>query len=157
MKGGAKPHKDMTDGEAAIQMALKHGCTELILLGSIGASRPDHVLGNYLFLSTLKQHFPGNITYTDGTALIYFIQGPDKLQLSVYQLTNEQREGYISVLPLTTDLHDVTLRGLSYPLEAQLITLGSTLGISNEWDRESDFIRISWAKGSGVVLIVPRD
>ncbi|HHX36614.1 MAG TPA: hypothetical protein GX717_01375, partial [Clostridiaceae bacterium] len=42
MKGEVlNPHKDMTDGEAAIQMALKHGCTELILLGSIGASRPD--------------------------------------------------------------------------------------------------------------------
>ena len=47
----AQPEKDETDTELAVLVALKHGATEITLLGALGGSRIDHTLANVLLLA----------------------------------------------------------------------------------------------------------
>lgn len=39
---------------------------------------------------------------------------------------------YISIMPLTTQVKGVTITGMKYPLENHTLTIGNSLGVSNE-------------------------
>ncbi len=39
---------------------------------------------------------------------------------------------YISIMPLTTQVEGITITGMKYPLENYTLTIGNSLGVSNE-------------------------
>lgn len=141
------PEKDWTDTQLAIDFALEKNPEEIIILGGIG-TRLDHVLGNLNLLMIPVQQ--GVMTYIiDPWNKICLLQGPVE-----YNIQKENVYGkYISVIPFTPVVKHVTLEGFKYPLQNTDMTMGNSLGISNEILEETAKITIE----SGYLLIVESD
>ena len=142
------PVKDATDTQIAVELALALGSRQITILGGTG-SRIDHVLGNIqtLYLA-LKEG--AECVLLDPNNRIRLIQEPFVLR------REEQYGDYFSLIPLTTDVTGVTLRGVKYPLtDYRFTVLGSgSLGVSNEIDGEEAEIRM---KSGILILIESRD
>jgi len=70
----------------------------------------------------------------------------------VYEAAEFAREDYetISLIPLTTEVAGVTTVGLKYPLQNEILSVGTTRGISNEFAADTVGITIS----DGLLLII---
>lgn len=138
--------KDDTDSGLAMELALSKGSSAIHMLGMTG-SRIDHMLGNIqLLMRPLSQGVESRII--DSHNRIRLVQGEETLR-------REEAFGtYVSLLPLTTTLEDVTLTGFKYPLAGAWMTSDNTLGISNELS--ADTARIFIGQGVGI-LIESRD
>lgn len=141
LKNGKKPiikeypsHKDYTDTQIGIELAISIGATELIILGATG-TRIDHLIGNInLLLIPLKQKVRASII--DANNKIYLIDSNTRIE-------REKLFGtYFSLLPLTEEVIGVTLKGFKYPLKEKDLQIGDSLGISNEVSDEIAFIEI---------------
>lgn len=65
-------------------------------------------------------------------------------------LKKDNRYKYISILPLTTEATKVTLEGFKYKLNNYTLTIGTSLGVSNEQiDEEA---KITLEKGILIVI-----
>ncbi len=137
-----RPEKDETDTELAMTTAFEHGATELHILGATG-SRLDHVIGNIQLLhKALIRDIPAYIV--DCNNRICLVDQTKTIQ------RNKQYGKYISILPLTTRVEGITLRGFQYPLDKATLYSDNTLGISNEITEEE--ARIELEKGIAIVI-----
>lgn len=120
------PVKDCTDTQIAVELALELGSSDITILGGTG-TRLDHVLGNIQTLYLAHQKgVPCRIL--DPHNRIRLIEGR-------YVIPRAEQYGtYVSLIPLTTDVEGVTLRGMKYPLLKHHFTVLGTgsLGVSNE-------------------------
>jgi len=136
------PEKDQTDTELAIETALNAGYDNLTFLGATG-SRMDHSLGNiFLLEGLLAQGIEAEI-----------LNENNKLYLKKQGFTlkrKEARGNFISLLPLTETVENVTLRGFKYPVEHLTFYREKTLGISNEITEEEAVVEFS--KGTFIVV-----
>ena len=57
---------------------------------------------------------------------------------------------YISIIPLTTEIIGLTIKGMKYPLEDYTLTIGNSLGVSNEQINKIAEINIK----EGIVIII---
>ncbi|MCC2825355.1 thiamine diphosphokinase [Faecalicatena orotica] len=142
------PVKDSTDSQIAIELALELGSSEITILGGTG-TRLDHVLGNIQSLMLARKKGVSCIIL-DAYNRIRLMDGVVHLKKS------EQYGKYVSLLPLTTEVTGVELRGFKYELTDYTFTsTGSAgLGVSNEITAEVAEIRI---KTGIFVLIESRD
>ena len=142
------PVKDSTDSQIAIELALELGSSEITILGGTG-TRLDHVLGNIQSLMLARKKGVSCIIL-DAYNRIRLMDGVVHLKKS------EQYGKYVSLLPLTTEVTGVELRGFKYELTDYTFTsTGSAgLGVSNEISAEIAEIRI---KTGIFVLIESRD
>ena len=140
--------KDSTDSQIAIELALELGSSEITILGGTG-TRLDHVLGNIQSLMLARKKGVSCIIL-DAYNRIRLMDGVVHLKKS------EQYGKYVSLLPLTTEVTGVELRGFKYELTDYTFTsTGSAgLGVSNEITAEIAEIRI---KTGIFVLIESRD
>ncbi|PLS06509.1 thiamine diphosphokinase [Neobacillus cucumis] len=121
-----KPEKDETDLELALNWALAQKPKTVRLFGATGG-RLDHLLANVqLLLSPIKENNPANVYMIDQKNIV-FIKEPGH-----YTIEKMASKKYISFVPLTLDVTDLTLEGFKFPLKNRHIYLGSTLCISNE-------------------------
>lgn len=133
--------KDKTDTQIAIELALKHAPVTIDLVGATG-SRLDHTLAN-LHLLLLPMQLKVDAFLLDRYNRI-------SLRQSSFHLTKAGQYGdYVSLLPFTGEVRGLTLTGFKYPLEQVTMTLGSSLGISNEIAAEE--ARVEFNEG---ILIV---
>ena len=140
------PEKDETDTELAIMTALEHGSTEIHILGGTG-TRLDHVIGNIqLLFKALERGVQCFIV--DVNNRIRLIDGKTIIR------KKEQYGKYVSILPLTSFVHDITLKGFKYPLYKATLQSDNTLGISNEI--VDDKAEINFEEGIAI-LIESRD
>lgn len=120
------PVKDATDTQIAVELALELGSRSITVLGATG-SRLDHVLGN---IHTLYLPFEKGVdcVLLDSHNRIRLIRDRFVLKKS------EQYGKYVSLIPLTTEVTGITLRGMKYPLDDyRFSVLGSaSRGVSNE-------------------------
>lgn len=143
-----QPEKDMTDGQIAVEMAVEYQSEEIYILGGIG-TRMDHTLGNIQLLAfPLKENIP-----------CYLCDDYNRIQLIQREKIVRKSEvfgKYISLLPFTSVVRDLTLEGFRYPLchYDMDIRTNLTLGISNELKEEEG--RISFSEGI-LILIEARD
>ena len=130
------PVKDSTDSQIAIELALELGSSEITILGGTG-TRLDHVLGNIQSLMLARKKGVSCIIL-DAYNRIRLMDGVVHLKKS------EQYGKYVSLLPLTTEVTGVELRGFKYELTDYTFTsTGSAgLGVSNEITAEIAEIRI---------------
>ncbi len=142
------PVKDSTDSQIAIELALELGSSEITILGGTG-TRLDHVLGNIQSLMLARKKGVSCIIL-DAYNRIRLMDGVVHLKKS------EQYGKYVSLLPLTTEVTGVELRGFKYELTDYTFTsTGSAgLGVSNEITAEVAEIR---TKTGIFVLIESRD
>lgn len=118
------PEKDYTDTDIAIKLAINLNSSKITIIGATG-TRFDHTLANVHVLSScLEKHIYCEII--DNNNRIYLINSNIKLEKS--NLYGK----YISLIPLTNTVNDVTLEGFKYPLKNHTLKIGESLGISNE-------------------------
>lgn len=142
------PVKDATDTQIAVELALVLGSDRITILGGTG-TRLDHVLGN---IQTLYLALEKGVVceLLDSHNRIQLISGTHIIR------KREQYGTYFSLIPLTTDVEGVTLRGAKYPLTDHHFTvMGSgSLGVSNEIVGEQ--VEIDMKKGI-FILVESRD
>lgn len=118
------PQKDATDTELALCRALELGSTEIHILGGTG-TRLDHTLGNIRVLGlALEKGVP-----------CYLVNATNRIRLVAHEAVLQRKEQYgryVSILPFTTSLKGLTLRGFQYPLEQAVMEGYHALGVSNE-------------------------
>jgi len=113
-------HKNETDTEAALMLALEAGAEDIVMLGALGL-RLDHALGNILML--IKAERAGvRCRIIDEMHEITAARGE-------YELCGRPGQT-VSILPMTGDI-TVTATNLVYPLDSLLLRSDAARGISN--------------------------
>ena len=137
------PHvKDDTDTEAAIRLAIENGAEDITLLGATG-SRIDHMLANIELLGIgLERKIPMQII--DANNRIRMIDSGIVIREA------EQFGRYVSLIPYSMEVKNVTLKGFKYTLENYTMHKFNSLGISNEIT--ADEAQISFTDGIMVVV-----
>lgn len=139
-----KPEKNETDMELALNWALEQNPNAIRLFGATGG-RLDHLLANVqLLFKPLSDGHPANIYLIDRLNDV-FLTGPGK-----YSIKNMETKKYISFIPLSINVADLTLEGFKYPLKNRHISLGSTLCISNELVNEYGTFSFS----EGILIVI---
>lgn len=140
------PVKDDTDTESAIREAIDRGATNITIIGGTG-TRLDHVLGNITLLGIGLEEGV-SITLLDPHNCVRMYDRPVTIK------KEEQYGQYISVLPYSDFVENVTITGMKYPLNNYRMGGFNSLGVSNEIvDEEA---HISFDKGI-ILLIESRD
>ncbi|NRD78832.1 thiamine diphosphokinase [Bacillus sp. BRMEA1] len=139
-----KPEKDETDMELALNWALAQRPEKIRLFGATGG-RIDHLMANVQLLYTpLLENSTVKICLIDRYNQV-FLTSPGKHKIK--KLKNEK---YISFVPLTLMVANLTLEGFKFPLKNRHISLGSTLCISNELI--NDYGTFSFSEGILIVI-----
>ncbi|AST94343.1 MULTISPECIES: thiamine diphosphokinase [Sutcliffiella] len=116
--------KDEIDTEIAVNWAINEKPASIKLFGGTGG-RLDHFFGNIQLL--LKGINEGcSIQIIDNQNILYVVK-PGK-----YNLEQDVRFPYISFIPITPEVKELTLTGFKYNLKNRNIFWGETLCISNE-------------------------
>ncbi|MCR4838316.1 MAG: thiamine diphosphokinase [Eubacterium sp.] len=140
------PVKDDTDMEAALRRILTMKPKSVTILGATGG-RLDHLLANLRLLKLFADAgIPAEIL--DSQNRIRMLRG------SVALRKKDMYGRYISLLPASGDLTDVTLRGFKYPLKSAVLPMYGSLGVSNELLEEEGEISFS---GGYLYLLETRD
>ena len=115
--------KDYTDGQFAVELAIKSGCEKITLFGALGG-RFDHQIGNLLLLKTIQS---GGATgeIIDSNCKILLVNEFARFECGGYR--------YISFVPLSENVNGITLTGLKYPLNKANITQSDFCTMSNEF------------------------
>lgn len=141
-----QPEKDATDTELAIEEAIAGGADQLILLGATG-SRMDHTLANiHMLYKVLLQGKSACIVNENNRITLH--------ERSFCKKKEELFGTYVSFLPFSEEVSGLTLKGLKYPLKNHTLTMGNSLGISNEAKEEE--MEVSFEKGY-LLMIEARD
>lgn len=136
-----KPEKDFTDTEEAINLAINLKSSEIVIIGAIG-TRIDHVLAN---INVLKIALDNNIKAK-------IINEHNEIELINNELIIEKNNlyKYISIMPLTTQVEGITITGMKYPLENYTLTIGNSLGVSNEQIEKTAKIKVK----DGILIVI---
>jgi thiamine pyrophosphokinase len=133
--------KDWTDTELALREAMKRGYAQVRILGGLG-TRFDHSLANvHLLRQAVTQEV--EVVIVDEHNEIRLCTGECRIKA-------DHRYPYVSLLPLTTVVTGVTLKGFRYPLTDAVLTLGWSLGVSNVLEEPSGIISIA----DGQILVI---
>jgi thiamine pyrophosphokinase len=126
-------HKDYTDLELAIRLALDRGATTITILGALGG-RWDQSLAN-LMLLTLPALEPVSTRIVDRHLSISVIR--DRAEIT-------GRVGdTLSLIALKGDAHGVTLTGCENPLNDAVLPFRASLGISNVFVESTVAIQVT--------------
>lgn len=135
------PEKDLTDTHSAIDLALEIKSTEITILGAIG-TRLDHTIAN---IHILKQALDKNIKAK-------IVNEKNEIELIDKEIIIKKDDNYkyVSIIPLTTNVTGITIEGMKYIINDYTLSIGDSLGVSNEQiDKEA---KISIKTGNLVVI-----
>ncbi len=120
--------KDATDTHIAIDLGMEQNGDEIVILGATG-TRIDHTLANiHLLYLPLNKNMKAFII--DEHNKIYLINK----NTTIYK--NKLHGPFLSLLPFTEEVTEVTLEGFKYPLRNHTMKIGDSLGVSNEVVKE---------------------
>ena len=132
--------KDETDTQIALDRAFEMEPEGIRIFGALGG-RIDHALANIsLLIMCLKRGIDTKIV--DSNCELFAIDGPCVI--------DGKKGDTISLLPLSSEVKGITLKGFKYPLSGATMEIGMPYGISN---------RLTGARGtisveSGYLLVV---
>lgn len=136
------PEKDYTDTDIALKLAIDLHVSSIAILGATG-TRIDHILANIHILTyALNSQIP-----------CYILDTNNKISLtdnSIILNKNKIYGKYISLIPLTTSVEGLTLKGFKYPLDNFCLTVGKSLGVSNELIEDTATISLK----SGILIVI---
>ena len=135
------PEKDYTDTHMALKLAINIGSTNITIIGGTG-TRIDHMIGN---IHILKETMEKGISCK-------IIDENNEIQLinKDVQILKDKKYKYISLIPLTDKVEGITLKGFKYSLTKESLTIGQSLGISNEQIEDIAKIEID----NGILIFV---
>jgi thiamine pyrophosphokinase len=134
--------KDVTDGELAVEEALRRGAGELVLAGATGAL--DHTLGHLAILRRLASRGVAARLVAPDLAAVVLI-APAEVALAAPAGVR------VSLAPIGADA-TVTLEGLDYPLSRGALPADGCLGLGNHVS-EAGEARILVHDGAVVALV----
>lgn len=134
--------KDATDGEIAVDEALRRGATDIMLVGAFGGQF-DHAIAHATQLVGLAERGVKAFA-TSGTEEAW----PLLNSLSLWQLAKGTR---VSIIGLSA-LKALCIIGVRWPLNRRDVPMGSTLTLSNEATGD---VAITLEQGRALVLIYP--
>ena len=139
------PEKDYTDTHMALKKAIELKSTSIIIIGGIG-TRIDHTITN---IHILKDALGKNIEckIIDSRNEIQLINKKTTLKL-------DDNYKYISLIPITTGVEGLSLKGFKYQLQNATLEIGHSVGVSNE--QVEDYAEIDFKKGI-LILIKSKD
>ncbi|MGG3800185.1 thiamine diphosphokinase [Metabacillus fastidiosus] len=121
--------KDATDTEIALNWVLEQTDVEEIYLFGATGGRLDHFFANVqLLINSIEKGT--KITIIDSKNQITLFKP------GTYKVVEQRGWKYISFVPISEDVYDLTLTGFKYPLSNEYIKIGSTLCISNEFAQD---------------------
>lgn len=136
------PEKDYTDTDIAIKLAINLDVSSITIIGATG-TRIDHMLANIHVLTyALDSNIPCYILDTNNK--IYLTNN------SIVLNKGKTYGKYVSLIPLTTSVKGLTLRGFKYPLDNYCLTIGKSLGVSNEIIEDTATIDLK----SGILIVI---
>lgn len=140
-----KPEKDFTDTHLAIKLAIEKRAKHITIIGATG-TRMDHTLANIHVLNeALQNNVPTEIINENNRIMLI------NRKAKLIKNTNYK---YVSIIPLTTKITGVTLKGFKYNIENATINLGESIGVSNEQIEQEALIEI---KEGIAILIYSKD
>lgn len=128
--------KDLTDTEAACDWAVRHGFTELTMLGGLGG-RFDHTMGNIGLLAKYTKA-KINVTIIDGQNKVFM------LRPGVHTISKDGYK-YLGIVSYDTATKGITLEGVKYPVKNEILSNDTTYGVSNEIVKEE--AKLSFTQG----------
>lgn len=135
------PEKDYTDTHMAAKLAIQLQSNNVTIIGATG-TRMDHTISN---IHILKEFIDNNIE-------CIIINENNKIKLinkkTILNIDNEYK--YTSLIPLTTSVEGLTLKGFKYPLLNATLNIGQSIGISNEQIKDKATINIS----DGILILI---
>ena len=134
--------KDMTDTEAAVDLAVSLGFDHITILGGLGG-RFDHTMGNLGVLAKYcgKTHY---LALIDGQNYVRMVNpGRYEMPKNPYK--------YLGIISYGDFAENVTLCGVKYPLEDHFLTHETSLGVSNEII--SEVAKISFTSGKLLIIL----
>ncbi|MDR7462015.1 MAG: thiamine diphosphokinase, partial [Armatimonadota bacterium] len=138
--------KDKTDSELAVDVVAERGFRTAYLLGGIG-KRVDHELAN-LLLPRYAADRGVDLRVVAGGTLVQLVRGRVELDARVGD--------WVSLFSLRPHSSGIHTGGLRFALVDGTLTLGSTLGVSNEVTEEPAWVAVSEGELLAVRVRRPR-
>lgn len=137
--------KDMTDSEAAIDLAVSRGADSITVVGGLGG-RFDHTMGNLGMLAK----------YTGVISSIRIIDGWNRIFIADPGTVTVRKDDYkyLGAASYGEQVTGLTMRGVAYPLDNYTLTNKTTRCVSNEIVGEN--AEISFKTGR-LLIIQSRD
>ncbi len=137
--------KDMTDSEAAIDLAVSRGADSITVVGGLGG-RFDHTMGNLGMLAK----------YTGVISSIRIIDGWNRIFIADPGTVTVRKDDYkyLGAAAYGEQVTGLTMRGVAYPLDNYTLTNKTTRCVSNEIVGEN--AEISFKTGR-LLIIQSRD
>ena len=133
--------KDMTDTEAALDLAVSQGFEHITILGGLGG-RFDHTMGNLGLLAKYCDKLK-HLSFVDGQNHISMI-GPGTIEIP------KNDYPYLGIISYGGTAKGVTLQGVKYPLNHYDLPDTTSLGVSNEITSQKAKVTLE----SGKLLII---
>ncbi|MGN7469189.1 thiamine diphosphokinase [Brevibacillus sp. SAFN-007a] len=133
-------NKDLTDTEMALHWCIRQKPGDIVLLGVLG-SRFDHTLANVHLLRK---------ALLEKTSCCIIDERNEIRLVDSHCRIEQDHFAHVSLLPLTSEVTGITLRGFMYPLENATLHIGDTLGISNVLTEKTGTIDV----GTGQLLVI---
>jgi thiamine pyrophosphokinase len=139
-----KPEKDVTDTQAAVELAFDRGCREIVIIGGIG-TRLDHSLSNLYILENM---------YLRGVHCI-LDNGKNRVRYTRNcELIAKSHFRYLSLIAADPIVKGVTVEGCKYPLKNERLTRDLQFAVSNEIVENCAFVSV---KRGGIFIIESAD
>lgn len=137
--------KDMTDTQLAVEVALKRGANDIVIIGGL-SGRLDHSLSNLGILEDLyEMGIPAIIT--DGQNRVRYLRNTGTLiAKSSYR--------YLSLIAATDTVKGVEIQGCKYPLKRAVLTRRLQYAVSNEITENVAMVTV---RRGGIFLLESRD
>lgn len=134
------PIKDISDSEAAINLAIEKAYNDIILLNGFG-KRFDHT---YVNLSLLKR-YKGLVSILDKNNYVkYYSRGEYKIEGHGYK--------YVSFFSVGTSI--ISLSGFKYDLNNYILEESNVIGLSNEIISDNPILKI---QQGGLLVMLTKD
>lgn len=145
--------KDVTDSEAAIDLAVSKGFDVIHVYGGLGG-RFDHTMGNLGMLAKyVEDPRVDELWFEDGQNRV-FLKTPGTFRVPARG--PENRFDYFGLIAYGGAVEGLTITGAKYPLAGHTLTPDTTLGVSNEVAKGSPFAEVTHTKGH-LLVILSRD
>ena len=131
--------KDKTDTHICLEYAMEK-YDEILILGATG-SRLDHTLGNISILK-LAADKGKTACIMDENNELYVIRDGIRLEGNKGDL--------LSLLPLSSKVEGINLKGTSYPLQNAVMEIGNPYGVSNKF--EENVVELTITTGYMIVI-----
>ncbi len=145
--------KDMTDSEAAIDLAVTEGFGVIHVYGGLGG-RFDHTMGNLGMLAKYAEDpRVSELWFEDGQNRV-FLKTPGTFRVPAKG--PESRFDFFGLIAYGGPVEGLTITGAKYPLAGHTLTPDTTLGVSNEVAKDAPFAEVTHTNGH-LLVILSRD